>query len=481
MYHTHKATDRRDKVYALLGMSSDDPTIAGLSANYEISWGQLFPRLVNFFFSEQVSVDTWDDKEMTVFRGMGRVLGQVSSLSARIDREDRQEVCITQKHDFGFEEQGSLWHFQASAKSVQQGDVICLLQGASVPTIIRPCSDYWAVVMIAVPPLNGLQTPSTAHHAEPLEFTETKKSSHDFLLVWDWDTYPDKLLDREDYEHLMGTLMSKCPKAELEDRLNKVIRLRDIGVVLDYMQRYDRARESFRKAMEIFESALRSMDCPELACPCHGRWGKGDIEKLEGMVGLLIKDEGRWMPLCLAGEIGRETMVKLLLGTGEVGPDAKEGVHGRTPLSFAAENGHEAVVELLLSTGKVDPDSKGAVYGQTPLSFAAENGHEAVVKLLLDTDKVNPDTEAIYYKGTPLLLAVENGHEPVVKLLLNTGKVSLNARGNIGRTPLSLAEVMGREAIARLLLDAEGGHKQTPLSRAARRMYKAMVKPRQST
>jgi hypothetical protein len=37
MYHTHKATERRDKVFALLGMSSDDPSAARLLPNYEIS------------------------------------------------------------------------------------------------------------------------------------------------------------------------------------------------------------------------------------------------------------------------------------------------------------------------------------------------------------------------------------------------------------------------------------------------------------
>jgi hypothetical protein len=38
MYHTHKATQRHDKVYALLGMSSDDVNSALLTPNYSISW-----------------------------------------------------------------------------------------------------------------------------------------------------------------------------------------------------------------------------------------------------------------------------------------------------------------------------------------------------------------------------------------------------------------------------------------------------------
>jgi hypothetical protein len=37
MFHTRRATDVRDKVYALLGMSRDDPSDAGLLPNYEVS------------------------------------------------------------------------------------------------------------------------------------------------------------------------------------------------------------------------------------------------------------------------------------------------------------------------------------------------------------------------------------------------------------------------------------------------------------
>ena len=36
MFHTRKATDVHDKVYALLGMSSDDPGKAGLRPDYKI-------------------------------------------------------------------------------------------------------------------------------------------------------------------------------------------------------------------------------------------------------------------------------------------------------------------------------------------------------------------------------------------------------------------------------------------------------------
>ncbi|VTO89554.1 unnamed protein product [Fusarium graminearum] len=346
MYHTRQAAERRDKVYALLGMSSDDPSIAGLSANYEISWGQLFQQLVNFFFSERVSVDTWDDKEIAVIRGKGCVLGEVSSVERDYNWEDRQHVGITWKNASGYGGPHSRWTFQASAKSVREGDAVCLIQGASSPTIIRLCNDYWAVMMIAVPPPDDPQAASRDTKSELLRLITT--FPHDFLLVWNWDMYPEKSQGGEDYEHFMGAPVSKCSKTKLEDYLDKMTRLWNTGVALQDMGR-DEAGENLRKAMEIFESALRSMDSLELACPGHGRWKKGDIEKLEGMVDLLIKDKVGWMPLWRAAKNGHEAIIKLLLSTGKVDLDAKDE-DGRTPLSLAAKNGYEAIVKLLQST-----------------------------------------------------------------------------------------------------------------------------------
>ena len=58
MFHTRQASDVRDKVYALLGMSSDNPDEAGLLPNYEVSWKNLFQQLVKFVLGKDISVET---------------------------------------------------------------------------------------------------------------------------------------------------------------------------------------------------------------------------------------------------------------------------------------------------------------------------------------------------------------------------------------------------------------------------------------
>jgi ankyrin repeat domain-containing protein 50 len=111
----------------------------------------------------------------------------------------------------------------------------------------------------------------------------------------------------------------------------------------------------------------------------------------------------------------------LLLETGKVDADSKDGADSRTPLSWAARYGHEAVVKLLLEKG-TELETKDN-YGRTPLSWAAVNGHEAVLKLLLEKG-AELETKDNYGR-TPLSWAAVNGHEAVVKLLLEKGAKKL--------------------------------------------------------
>ncbi|KFA51330.1 hypothetical protein S40293_04426 [Stachybotrys chartarum IBT 40293] len=362
------ATERRDKVYALLGMCSDDLSGSNLLVDYKIPWGQLFQQLVNFFISEQVSVRTWNHKEIAVMEGKGCILGEVSSVERDTAWEDKQHVGITWKmvpSHFGLEGAwSSRLTLQTSAKSVQVGDALCLLQGASKPTIIRLYNDYWAVIIIAAPP-----TDDVGDKAGDIKWSKLLQLvtvfPHGFLLVWDWDIHPDNPQKGEDYDYFMSNRVPKCPKTELEDCLDKAARLQDVRLVLQEMERYEVAVKNLQKAIEIFERALRSMDDLELTRQGYSHWGEGDLRKLEALIDLVIKEKGQWTLLCLAAGKGHEAVVKLLLDTGKVEPNAEDL---QTALWLAERNEHGKVVERLLGS--------------------LENGHEAVLTLLLDGSKI---------------------------------------------------------------------------------------------
>ncbi|KAL8364729.1 hypothetical protein RB595_003828 [Gaeumannomyces hyphopodioides] len=475
MYHTRLATIPLDKVYALLGMSSDNP---GIKVNYGSSWKTLFHELINFTLSNAVSVSTWDAEEVAVVEANGYVLGEVSAAGNNVE--------ITWKtapgHPDTEVEPRSRFAFQASAKAIKEGDIVCLLRGAPRSTIIRPCDGFSTIIRIAGPPTNHL--PKWSHSITTFPT--------DLLLVWDWDEFRRKSQAGKSYEYFMSSRgVPQCPKTgcRCQGHLDKAARLWNFGMLLNGMERYEEAVKSFRKAMGVYGTgaALKNVDNTS---PGHGLWREVDKKVLGIMDSPFFKDGGSAMevkyteygrpPLSWAAENGHGAVVELLLATGKAGVDAKDS-DGRTPLLWAAQNGHEAVVKLLL-IGKTGVDAKDND-GRTPLLWAAQSGHEAVVKLLLATDEI--DVDAKDNDGwTPLSWAAQNGHEAVVKLLLATGKVDVDAKDNDGWTPLSWAAQNGHEAVVEQLLATgkvdvgakDSAYGQTPLLWAAQNGHEAVVK-----
>ncbi|CVK91838.1 related to HETEROKARYON incompatibility protein [Fusarium proliferatum] len=486
MYHTRKATERHDKVYALLGMSSDDPSEAGLYVDYTIPWSQVFHRLVKYVLSQSVSVKTWSYRELAVIDGKGLVLGEVSSVQRDPAWEDSQEVTIAWKNAYVEAGRMSSWAVQASAKNIQAGDIVCILQGASRPTIIRLCHPYWAVVMISVPP-----TDSIARDGKGIEWSEILQSvtrfSHRFVLVWDWEMHPNESLGDQEtkYEELM---VKEMKKGSMTDKLYIIAILANIGFVLQDLERPAEAEKYVRRSLRNFDKALKNVDNtnPALNSGCSTKTGAYVVAITEALLGV----EGGWLPLRWASEDGYDLTIKLMLEN--VDPN-KQNEAGQTPLSWASSHGYEALVNLLLGIEIVDPDAKDEK-GWTPLLWAASKGHEAIVKLLLDTKKVDPNAkekpdETRRTRRTPLLLAAEGGHEAVVRMLLDTNTVDLSASAETGEASLLWAVKNGHAGVVQLLLqtgkivpdaaevsEIEDESGRTPLMWAANNQHRDVVK-----
>ena len=343
MYHTHKATLRHDKVYALLGMSSDDTSKAKLLPNYSIPWEELFQRLIKFLVCEKISVETWPDKEIAVLKSKGCILGKVSSV--RIARNGRQDVDIIFNNiskQPGHGEWSGHWILQPSAKSIQDEDLICLLQGASKPLIIRLCKDYFAIIMIAAT-LESTQT-GNEDIRWPNLLQSAKVFPRDFLLVWNWEKSPEQLQDLGNYEALMqaNDLALEHATIGLEGQLDNATRSWNVALILEDAEEHIKAQERFQEAIKGYKKAVGE-DYPYTLTYQYSQ-----------------------TPLSWAAGNGCNAIVKLLLAKDSVDPDLKERKFGLTPLWCAAKYGHEAVVKLLLETGKVEVDSKNKD-GQTPL------------------------------------------------------------------------------------------------------------------
>ena len=246
MYHTHEATERHDKIFALLGMCSDDLGVNGLSPDYQVSWKELLQQLVKFLLGKQVSVETWNDREMAIIDARGYVLGQVSSIES--DQDGRLNVNINFKNPSQHLGHAH-WNLHASPKSVQKGDIVCLIQGASKPTIIRRHEDHFAVIAIAATSPEATGTESDSDRSPDL--------LRDFSLVWNWENPSDGLQDQEEYTTVeVNRLVPERSQKELEDYMRKATGLYDVALILEDLEEYTEAETRLREAIKRYERAL---------------------------------------------------------------------------------------------------------------------------------------------------------------------------------------------------------------------------------
>lgn len=294
MFHNRKATDVRDKVYALLGMSSDDPGGVGLRPDYEVSWKELFRKLINFVLGKDVSMeipnDFDDDSQRAVITSKGYILGQVSS----VRNDDRQNVNITStsKHAAWCLVDKMEWTLQASAKSIQERDIVCLLRGASKPTIIRLYKDHFAIIVIAVTPLKESRSPKQLELSKAITYFP-----RDFLLVWDWEQLLEESQDQEESKNWMS--------------FDQATKTWNVALILEDLEEYENAEKRLQEAIKGYEIVF------------------GEEQSM-------LKSQYGLTPLSWAAGNGYNNVVNLLLAKDSIDLDLKDNQYSRTPLWWAA-------------------------------------------------------------------------------------------------------------------------------------------------
>lgn len=465
MYHARKATNRLDRIYALFGMSFDDPMAVGLPVDYNLPWGRAFQKLIHFLLSDQAFVDTWDDCAVAVIQGKGHICGKVSAVELDDTRGDLQHISIAWKNARGHFgqalEEVSQHAFRASAQPIRVGDAVCVLQGASKPTIVRFQKAYSVIIMITVPleeTYEGIDQETsevTDQKWSRLLLASTPRTPMDFVMIWDWDTPQHDSLDR-DYESFIDS-RGPPPRPWIQscDYLTKATRSWNFGILLNGLERHEDAWIYFQKAVEAHATASRGVQ----TSPGHGAWIAHE-EALIAMNDLLIEDQDALAeaervynqpPLFWAAEKGHEGLVKLLFDTGAA-VDAMTS-DGWTPLFCAIEKGHENIMQLLLDEG-ARPDH--ITNGRTSLEWAAGQGHERVVRWLLGRYARRNSNILANVHSKALWAACEEGRDKIVRILLENGadvnggaESFKDARGN----SLWLASVQGHDKVVQILLE----------------------------
>jgi ankyrin repeat protein len=497
MYHAQKATVVHDKVYALLGMCSDDLSTAQLEPDYTLEWSILMERLVKVILGNHVSVSSWEKKEMAVITTKGCILGKVSKVEASVGRAGGQTVeaifTNTPKHLRHKGNGRACWTLPNSAKLIQKGDLICLFQGASKPSIVRLHEDYFTVIKIAASPPKELQTEDG-----PVSWSELSHLVHfvrNFLLVWNWNLSSRTFQDPKKCDEMMQTNGFQLDaETGLSGQLSTATRIWRVALILGDLGEYQKEEDKLRVAVEGYERAIGeehrdTLERLHRLTPLlwATKYGQGAIVQLlltQDDVDINLKDpQFDRTPLSWAAEDGQDGIVMQLLATENVDVNAKDK-YGRTALLYAAVSGSDTVVRLLLDRN-VDVDAKD-IYSRTPLSYAASYGYKTIVQLLREVSEDKFDVRSNNKKNgkSQLALAAKSGHVGVVKKLLLEAKADVETKDKpYARTPLSWAANNGHEAVVKLLLEAKADveakdrpYARTPLSWAANNGHEAVVK-----
>jgi ankyrin repeat protein len=381
-----KASQPRDRIFAILGISSDASSNKALRPDYAKPEEQMVRETISFLLSvPKLDLSACDFLEWdvdTFFQQLKCLRLQVFRAAWNLGKEVAYAMLQ--------EERNSAIEFSAN-----EHDVVV----------------FWAI------------------EKDKLDFIksyvdgEITFSWHHFKVAWDTkqsmveDMMKMNLGGRSALDSPFGNdmpIISRATNLGHYDLLQRL--LQDEKVEVDAKDRMGRTALSYA-------ASWRGPD-DTLSTPCAGN-------SLGTLVGSLIgegkvdKDDGKSVKMpqrSTCRNFGCH-MVEMLLATNKVDADSKD-IYGRTPLSFASAIGANHVVELLLATNKTNPDSID-IYGRTPLSFASQRGVQHVVKLLLATNRVDV-TLRDSFNWSPLDHAVIFRQWHVFHLLLETNRYHLN-------------------------------------------------------
>lgn len=458
-FKTWKATMAIDKVYALLGMSSDAYHSSELQPDYTIPLEQLAEKLVKFAFPTASLRYTYDlDTSGEVsFEVEGLLLG---TLGGKCRGPGARAWSI---HSGKSDLAGAVFNSKVldlqdwmipmtNERKLREGGTVVLLRGSTRPSIIYKEGDNYKVDMLATPsPIYG--------------FPWFQKLSGE----WNWNDILETLSRQT--ESLMRFNLTWNPfRAPSPSELSRFTPHPN-----DFSIQWEAMLETIKDAADQNEDQYDTHDCNTIT---H-LW----ITYQQDKQALKSGTSEHTLTLHHAAYRNAPGTLKLLLDSGAP-VDALHSTLHRTPLHIAAHEGHLAVVRELLHAGAnpsiLDPTGCSALH----LAISAQ--HTSIVKLLLyfgASPIPAPNTTPTYLIGpavfgltemmtalldagadpnatdeipgmkgiSPLHMAAENGHVEIMEALLDAG-ARIDVRNSTGATPLVQAAMNGWVEGVRLLL-----------------------------
>ncbi|TGO34614.1 hypothetical protein BHYA_0189g00010 [Botrytis hyacinthi] len=414
-FRESEATDDRDKIYALLGISSDAHRSSILDPKCDKSSEQVIRETVSFILSEKYP-QLIDDASLYQFLNwnLTKFLDNVEDLEGAMLMDAFQgaeegflklliETDVCRISSRGFHDRTPVhWAVQR-----EQPAILKMLLDASLCSFEKKDSDKQTPLSLAIQTGNAKIVELVLNTGVDIEATCLNGFTPLFLAIQKNKIDIVELLLRRGARYNAQNMSSSDLLSQEGDRSSRPI-------------------------------SPTSTPKNQLPLPFAIENENYDITKLLLDRGAALKDED----LLSAIEIGNDKMVELLIDHC-IGTDTLN--HGRR-LQLAAELGNFKFVGAFIKRGF--PLESKDEKGQTPLMLAVIYGHYETIKLLLESGA------EIHSKGsldrTPLMIAVKNGNKKTVEILLQHGAY-INNEDSLGQTPLMIAVKNGSKRIVELL------------------------------
>jgi ankyrin repeat protein len=504
MFRSWEATEPLDKVYALLEFSSDAYNAPDLCPDYTISKYQLARKLLELSFPGCLVHQQSEDTDLVSFQVEGFILG-VIGLSRRRHikfwKFDSVKLMNSDQGHVEFMVNSKAWElFQrgwelpvSNERKLSSGDLVCLLRGASYPTILKysAATNFYegecTVDMLAAPQPKfsveqefGDEIDTTAWAAALQTLEAESEGLMTFKLAWHPFRKPEPSQVSEfNFSPNNWQVQWEVAIASIAQIAAEKAVASQNGLENTYhwtCRQITELRVQYSGDREKIEAGQS-----EKNITVHKAAAGGFLESLkillEMKVDVDVRDEFKATPLHWAAYYGHEEIVKLLLQA----KATVDVVHkdGTTPLIDAAGKGHARIVEILLDAGAC-PNGLAA-QREAPIFAPAISGRVDIVNLLLKAGADPNVRSAEIENAAPLHFAAEVGHTNIVEALL-AGKAELNIRADCGCTPLHKAAQQGKFEVAKLLLhsgaevDLQDEHGVTPLHFASQGGYTDIVR-----
>ncbi|KAE8155332.1 heterokaryon incompatibility protein-domain-containing protein [Aspergillus avenaceus] len=185
MYQAHEATRSHDKIYALMGLSSEDSSSPALRPNYRLPWNEVFQRAVEHILPDHTSVHCWPETYTAVIKGKGYILGVITQVQEPGSQYDGQSIEVAFAHNVlsrSRPQRSGSWYVALTiAKAIYPGDVVCQLKGASNLSIIRLSGSRFTLIG-----LSAIRLSLQVGNWEELRESANSDHLYDLCLEWSW-------------------------------------------------------------------------------------------------------------------------------------------------------------------------------------------------------------------------------------------------------------------------------------------------------